>query len=75
MYIVIVLLLMLSIHLIEKHRFVNYFSAECKHYIQYLHNIIFKIENVQGDLLSHQIKFKKVTKEIELKKSKSSWFS
>ena len=75
MYIVLLLLLVVIIQT-QAHNFAN-FSVECKDYIRYLNNIIFKIENVKGDLLSHQIKFKKVKKEIKEKSGKSGksgWF-
>jgi len=75
MYLVLVLILVLLTHLMQKHNFVK-FSVECKNYVRYLHDLIFKMENVQGDLLSHQIRFNKVKKEITCKKDKKSgWFS
>lgn len=74
MYVFLVLLLVLSIHFVEKHSFTN-FAGECRAYIRYLHDYIFKMENIQSDLLSHQIKFNKIKKDIESKKDKKSgWF-
>ena len=75
MYIVLLLLLVVIIRT-QAQNF-NNLSVECSKYITYLNNIIFKIENVEGDLLSHQIKFKKVKKEIKEKSGKSEkagWF-
>ena len=75
MMIVILLLIMLSLHMFEKYNFNSNFQIELSNYVTYLHNLIKKNTYLHSDLLTHQIKFKKVCSEITNKQKKTNnWF-